>query len=291
MEGYANNSFKKHGGKHEPVNVLQHEKITEAIKAQIEVEELMSETRRSNFDELDEIFGVIDSGRRRSSGQDNYQERISSRFSDEQQTNTNSAIDEMRRKSTSGSKTSNKRTKTTISNAWRKAAMATTLATIVFIGGIKYSEEILDKLEKFQKEWELNNDAKAFHQMIEEEFTKSTFTGDTQIEYDKIAEHLEEDDIIDNRELYTMVAALGEVQTNQVLDASRNSADINVEDYMRSNNITSMTDWREKTAKEAIAKENLSEAEAELEAIFKEANNNTVVTENALSTEGTYGGK
>lgn len=291
MEGYANDSLKKHGGKHEPVNIVQHEKITEAIKAQIEVEELMTETRRANFEELDEIFGVIDSGRRRSSGQDNYQERISSRFNDEQHTSTNLAIDEMRRKSTSGTKTSNKRTKTTISNAWRKAAMATTLATIVFIGGIKFSEEILDKLERFQKEWELNNDAKAFHQMIEEEFTKSTFTGDTQIEYDKIAEHLEEDDIIDNRELYTMVASLGEVQANEVLEASRNSDNINVEDYMRSNNITSMDDWREKTAQEAIAKEHLSEAEAELEAIFKDANNNAVVTENGLSTEGTYGGK
>lgn len=291
MEGYAENSLKKHGGKHEPVNIIQHEKINEAIKARLEVEKLMAETRESNFEELDEILGVIDSGRRRSSGQANYQERISSRFSDEPKQSSKSAIDEMRRKSTTGGATSNKRTKTTISNGWRKAAMATTLATIVFIGGIKFSEEVLNKLEKIQKEWELNNDAKAFHQMIEEEFTKTTFTGDTQIEYDKIAEHLEEDDIIDNRELYTMVASLGEVQTNQVLNASRNSSDMNVEDYMRRNNITSMEDWKEKTAKEAIAKENMSEAEEELEAIFKDASNDAVVTENSLSTEGTYGGK
>ena len=67
MEGNANNSSIKRGGKHEPVNIVQHQKITEAIKAQSEVERIMAETRESNFEELDEILGVLDSGRRRSS--------------------------------------------------------------------------------------------------------------------------------------------------------------------------------------------------------------------------------
>lgn len=247
----------------------------------------MAETRDNNFDELDEILGVIDSGRRRSSGQETFQERISTRFDEQPRRSVPSAdVKEMQRKSREQKVTSNKRTTTTISNGWKKAAMATTLAALVFVGGVKLSDPILEKLAIEQNEWELYNGTKTFKEMIKEDYTKTTFTGDTEVEYDKIAAHLESDGIIDNRELYTMVAALGEVQANQVLNAAENAPAENVEEYMRSNNITSTEDWQEKTAREMHAQDQLEDAKKELDAIFKD-----VPAQSINTTEGTYGGK
>lgn len=287
MEGYVSDSLTKRGGKHEPVDIIQHEKQSEAIKAQSEVERIMAETRDNNFDELDEILGVIDSGRRRSSSQETFQERISTRFDEQPRRSVPSAdVKEMQRKSREQKVTSNKRTTTTISNGWKKAAMATTLAALVFVGGVKLSDPILEKLAIEQNEWELYNGAKTFKEMIKEDYTKTTFTGDTEVEYDKIAAHLESDGIIDNRELYTMVAALGEVQANQVLNAAENAPAENVEEYMRSNNITSTEDWQEKTAREMHAQDQLEDAKKELDAIFKD-----VPAQSINTTEGTYGGK
>ena len=287
MEGNANNSSIKRGGKHEPVNIVQHQKITEAIKAQSEVERIMAETRESNFEELDEILGVLDSGRRRSSVQENYQERISTRFSEEPRKSTPTAdVEAMRRKSTSGNKTSNKRTTTTFASGWKKAAMATTLAAIVFVGGVKLSEPIMEQLALHQNEWELYNGTRTFKEMVKEDYTTTTFTGDTQIEYDKLADHLESDGIIDNRELYTMVASLGEVQANRVLSAAENAPAENVEEYMRSNNITSTEDWQEKTARQMLAEEQIADAKKDLEAIFKDV----PATPTIEQTES-YGGK
>ena len=287
MEGNANNSLQKRGGKHEPVDIIQHQKVTEAIKAQSEVERIMAETREANFDEIDEIMGVLDSARRKSSEQGNYQERINSRFNEQpRKSNPTADVEAMRRKSTSGTKTSNKRTTTTFASSWKKAAMATTLAAIVFVGGVKLSEPIMEQLALHQNEWELYNGTKTFKEMVKDDFTTTTFTGDTQIEYEKLANHLESDGIIDNRELYTMVDALGEVQANRVLGAAENAPAKNIEEYMRSNNITSTEDWQEKTARQMLAEEQIIEAKRDLEAIFKD-----VPTAPTNEQTESYGGK
>ena len=148
--------------------------------------------------------------------------------------------------------------------------MATTLAAIVFVGGVKLADPILEQLALQQNEWELYNETKIFEEMVKEDFTTTTFTGDTQIEYEKIADHLESDGLIDNRELYTMVASLGEVQANRVLGVAENAPAKNVEEYMRSNNITSTKDWQEKTARQMLAEEQIADAKKDLEAIFKD---------------------
>ena len=164
--------------------------------------------------------------------------------------------------------------------------MATTLAAIVFVGGVKLADPILEQLALQQNEWELYNETKIFEEMVKEDFTTTTFTGDTQIEYEKIADHLESDGLIDNRELYTMVASLGEVQANRVLGVAENAPAKNVEEYMRSNNITSTKDWQEKTARQMLAEEQIADAKKDLEAIFKDV----PATPTIEQTES-YGGK
>lgn len=301
MEENVRNSTTSRGGKHGPVDIAFHFHNEEAIRARNEVEDMIR-MRNNDYDDIDDVLGVVDSAIQSPTGRYQALNEMGWDFSTgqaKQRTSNNEKVrtsyktnvDEMRKKSTSGTSTSNTRQTTTTTPLWKKAAMAATLSAVMFIGGFVASDEINAKLEKIAKEWELSKDTKAFHQMVEENYTKTTFTGDTQIEYEKIAQKLEDDGVIDNKELYTMVAALGEVQANAVLNASNNAPATNVEEYMRSNNISNTSDWKSKTAQAMVAEEHLADAQTELNAIFKDSTNNQNTTENGLTTEGTYGGK
>lgn len=240
---------------------------------------------QADYRNIDGVLDVFANGQRESRQQRTYDTMKNNFERDQARYAQADAAIRMRENSLNQKTSSNKRGKTKSKSNWPKVAVATTIAAIIFVSGIKLSDTIIDNLEKNRKLWELDDDVKAFQEMVEKDYTATTFTGDKQIKYDEIAQNFEKSDgVIDNRELYIMVSALGEVNANQVLEEAKNPQTTNVEDYMRGKNISSMSDWKDKTVQEMIAQSRFDDAQTELATIF------TTTQEETVSND-TYGGK
>lgn len=263
------------GGKHEPVNITQHEEVVKFFRENRDGGKFMSDELRRNNSNIDDVLGVfdhreqkkaetVDSGRFRV-------ERIDSTSRMNQGRAAKEVSDRLRKNSLEGKKSSNSRGKTKTDKNWKTAAVSL-LIIASFAGGLGLKDSVADVYSTIKKTDELKQETRTYQQQIDEAFTNKTFTGDTQIDYEGIAQMLEKDGI-DNKDLYMTVAALGEVKADAVLDSASNPPADSIESYMRNNNITSINDWMEKTVQQEILKDQERETQRQLDTIFKDSEN------------------
>lgn len=193
----------------------------------------------------------------------------------------------MKRKSTTGTPSSNKRQKTSAPKKWQVAAVSVLVAGALYVGGVMAAP--LDSfIGQIQNRWLLEQKTDVFVQEVVKPNTTTTFMQDKQIDYGKIAEVIETDGQFTNEELLITVDALGEVGTNQVLAQAVNPPAADVESYMRERNITDLNDWKQKTAEAMYLSDQMAETKTELDSIFKGTTSSTTAE---TETTQTYGGK
>lgn len=245
-----------------------------------------------NYDDIDQILSVF-SGSNSSSNQQPVQtSQQHNQTVPEKNTSSKPATsvqDEMRKKSTSGKYSSNKRYKTTTTKKWHRTAIGVALAASMFVGGL-ISRPLEDVIDYLTNGAELKKMTTSFEENIIEKNKSKTFTNDVSLNHQKIAEAIEADGLFTNQELFMAVDTIGEVQTNNVLNVAINPPAESVETYMRNNNISNMKDWKDKTIRAMSAMDNVTEAQAELDSIFRDENNRRETTQDYTDST-TYGGK
>lgn len=246
----------------------------------------------TDYDDIDQILSVFNGSNSSSKQQPIQTSQQYSQTAPEKTTNSKpsaSIQDEMRKKSTSGKYSSNKRYKTTTTKKWHRTAIGVALAASMFVGGLlsRPLEEVVDYLANGA---ELKKMTTSFEENIIEKNKSKTFTNDVSLDHQKIADAIEADGLFTNQELFMAVDTIGEVQTNNVLNVATNPPAENVETYMRNNNISNMKDWKDKTIRSMSAIDNVTEAQDELNSIFRDENNRRETAEDYTDST-TYGGK